>query len=427
MGVGIYLEGSYGKPGFLRRPPDSDTWLGEIKTWIEQREGDQLLHAEITRREPRGPLTLFARLHPSNEDLEVQCPKPGKVVVSIKTSGGGPGLHQHACRLLHEMQERFEVRWDPPNERKGTGDPSGYFTTGDRVALEREMLNWLQQVMGQVLEMQEQGYEAIGISMPIRDVTFLTPGALFTSTGPRDIHWLRRAATDLLSGIDIFPWWDEARDAGYYRDRAVVHMWSDVRWRSALTEEEAETHRRVLTLLDHAAVLDPTLSLPETERAEIRAYVDEVEPAPRGTIGYYRGTVRTRLAAGWSIDVPGSLIEEYDEEGNWSAWDAQRTVYLSSLGVAGRHGVATAAELIEGARKSISEVPILSFDEPPRLGVAAFGEYAEPEGHTLYLTGRVAVPGSLAICTIEFSDSALQPWAEAIWRSIENRGADDDD
>lgn len=427
MGVGIYLEGSYGKPGFLRRPPDPETWLDEIKVWIEQREGDQLLHAEIKRPEPRGPLTLYAGLHPANEDLEVQCPKPGRVHASIKTSGAGPGLHQHVSRLLHEMEERFEIRWDPPNERKGTGDPSGYFTSGDRTALEREMLNWLHNVAGQVLDMQEQGYEAIGISMPMDGVTFTCPGALYTSTGPRDLHWLRRAATDFLSGIDLFPWWDEARDARYYRERALVHMWTEVKWRPAFTEEELATHRRVLSLLDRAAELDPTLPLPSVEREEIRSYLERVEPSALGGIGYYRGKVTRHLAGDWSIELPGSMVEEVDDEGNWSAWDETRTVQFGSLSIGNRQSRPSAEELNEDGRKDFEGPDTMEVDEPDLKGIACFMESTEPNTRPYLLSGRTAVDGGLAISTIEFDDVSQRAWAEATWRSIRHSGDEDED
>ena len=422
MGVSINLEGTYGKPGFLRRPPDPQDWLNGVREWLEEREGDQLLHSEIARREPRSPLTLYARLHPANEDFALQCPRPGRVFASLKTSGAGPGLHQHVCRLLHDMEAPFEVRWDPPNPRKGTGDPSDYFTNGDRGALEREFLSWLHDVAIQVHEMQEKDYEAIGISMPLTDLTFLLPGALYTSTGPRDIHWLRRAATDLLSGTDLFPWWDQARDAAYFRDRALVHMWTEVRWRPALTEAERATHQRVLTLLDRAAELDASLPLPRVEREEIRAYVDGVEPAARGKIGYFRGPVRHSDPARWSLEVPGELVQEFDDEGNWCAWDASRKVQLSSITIGNRGNHPKAAELLESDRQKLAGKAILELDAPPLHGLAAFHESDSPESHPYFLQGITAIDGGLAVCTIEFSRDDQRDWAEAVWRSVRHSG-----
>ena len=143
MGVGLFLTGRYGRGGILSRPPAPAEWLPEVESWVRSHCADPLL--SMSRgQDQRGAPALYLRLHPSAEAVDIILTGRGRLLVSAKSSTTGPGYHFYVSDVLCRLGSELEVRWDPPSAKAETGDETGYFHTGDRSAVEREMLVWLQ-------------------------------------------------------------------------------------------------------------------------------------------------------------------------------------------------------------------------------------------------------------------------------------------
>lgn len=55
------------------------------------------------------------------------------------------------------------------------------------------------------------------------------------------------------------------------------------------------------------------------------------------------------------------------------------------------------------------------------------GQSDQPDTRPYLLSGRVAIDGGVAICTLEFDQLSQREWAEATWRSIQHPGDAHDD
>jgi hypothetical protein len=367
------------------------------------------------------------------------------LVASAKTSTAGAGYHQHVCDLLYDLGKVLDVSWDPPASDGDTGDETGYFLTRDRNVLENEMMVWLRQVAGICLEQIAQGYTSPMLSMPIGH-TYPQHKGVVTPMGVRDESWLRKVASDPRNGLDVFPWWSDGINAGFFRGRALYRMWTNVCWRTPVSDHEAARLRQIHQDLEEAHKRDPSLSLPWREWIEIIEFAgsdpyaefvpDEElvrdiqgrtnERSREPDIGYRRLPVRSYLTGGWSIEIPGIMAEKWEEDGRtWSAWDGHRTVWFTSFSYSrGKEAVPSADETLGYA--SIKQGDRIEFRHNSLKGCAVWLPYEE-EGKALWnLQAFAAAPGALALCNFYLEDEADQDWAIGIWHTLLHSGSQRD-
>ena len=172
-------------------------------------------------------------------------------------------------------------------------------------------------VVARAAEQRRRGVGQIQIGLRT-DARFQFDGPIATPLGPRDDAWLARAERDPWAAADIRPWWFDATDARYLLQRALVIMWTEIRWRSAADDAEKAAIDEVLTLLRKALPSDASLAYPWREWAELislrgipdpdRASGSSARPqqvdAGLPLIGYRRRPV-TITHEGWALEVPG--------------------------------------------------------------------------------------------------------------------------
>ena len=431
MGVGLNLVGAIERRGLFGRAQSSSSWLEEAGRWVWKAAREPLESARLAEGE-RGVEALYLKLHPAAEEVELAAAEEaGRIIVAASTSTVGPGYHVYLCRFLERLGPELGLRWDAPDEEEGTGDETGFFHTGDRAAVDRQMLAWLQSVAARLLE-ELSGETTAQIALPM-DVLYEPDGPVATATGPRDEAWLRPTATDPSEGIDFFSWWQDEMGAAYYLGRATVLMWTEVRWRPPLTDSEERRLDEVLEYLKRAHEMDPALDYPWVEWAELLDYrghrsrlADEVrsratEARRPPLIGYRRRPVRVAFVAGWTIRVPGSFLEEPSEEG-WSAGDANRAVYASITSVAERGGAPVpAADLVEAAEPLTPET--LTYEGEGLVGRARLVpdrslHWPNPTEPRSALQGVMAAAGELVVVRIAFEDPGGRDWAIESWQSL---------
>jgi hypothetical protein len=226
-------------------------------------------------------------------------------------------------------------------------------------------------------------------------------------------------------------------------------MWCDFFWRPPLTEEEGELADQIANDLASAFKLDPATELPWPEWLELLTTIEGDEgdfcvtpndrvlsielwkragPVPAseggGHIGYRRWPVRVALDGGWSIEVPGELARERNDDHTWFAWDQTRTVWFQALRFTKRDGQPpTAAETAEVGRGSLpAGEPLPPMTRGGLCGEAVFGP-VEEEGRTLWrLSAVTGAPGQLAVCNVCSTNESDRDWAVRTWQSLRHAG-----
>ncbi len=318
---------------------------------------------------------------------------------------------------------RSRIEWDLG------GDESDWLTERDDAKLEAAFLEWLGHIAGHVASMADEGKRGFSLFMPEGHI-FEHGGFVGTMLGPRDEAWLRETAADPRRGVDIFPWWNAGRDARYFRDLALSHMWLDVRWRAPLNDDERALLENVATWVERAHGLDPELELPWEAQAEILAFLSEeslratraqlkADSRREKPIGYRRQHLRAMLSGGWSMRIDGELAEKWEERGTFVAWNAERSVWFTSMTVQTETGHPS-----PGTDETLASLPPLTGEELLQLengdlrGVACFVE-EENDGQLLHrLEAHAAVGEHAAIGTLVFVDEADREWALETWASL---------
>ncbi|MBX3270609.1 MAG: hypothetical protein KF729_10125 [Sandaracinaceae bacterium] len=400
-------------------------WIG-LELDGEGAEVDAIADAIAARADDPAPLverlderTRVVTLHPGAEPLELTAEDRG-VRLRASTGAAGPGYHRHVLALA----EALDVAWAPG------GDSTGWREARDPEALEEVYLDWLGATAAQILELASGGASGFSLAMPA-GVAYEHDEVVATQLGPRSFAWLEATRADARAGIDVFPWWGEARDAAYYRGLALVELWRTIRWRPPITEEERAVMDRVATWIERAHGLDPALSLPWAEQSELLTLLDEAslratrahlkaQSIGPARIGYRRRAVHVELSGGWSLTIGGELAERWDERGTWVAWDEGRSVFFNSFSARGDGPPPSSEETLHG-------MPPLDGDELFELergalrGIAALSE-TEEDGAPLYrLEAHAAHGPHAAVGTLVFRDAGDREWALATWGSLRRR------
>ncbi len=434
MPIVLSLTGQLDVAERLSRTAARD-WLARAAVWCEGL-GDAVLDARVVRDGGEKPVLLLV-LHPASPPAEVRLGASGRLRVTAVTSPTGPGYHAHLCDLFRQMADEFDFSWVADD----CTDPTGYFRTRQRAAVEGHFLRWLADACATA---SASAAHSRCVGVPAGH-GFTYPAEVFTPLGPRARRWLAEVAADPAKGRDFFAWWHPDPDAAFYRRRALVRLWCDFFWRPPQSEEEGELADQIANDLASAFKLDPAGELPWAEWLELLTAIEgdddgfcvtpndrvlSIElwrrtgplpvPAGGGRVGYRRWPVRVQLDGGWSVEVPGELARERNEDRTWTAWDRTRTVWFHALRFTKQGGDApTAAEAAEVGRRSLPDGEAL----PPLVrdglhGEAVFGS-VEEDGRTLWrLSGVTGAAGQLAVCNVYIESAADRDWAVRTWHSL---------
>jgi hypothetical protein len=445
MGVGFYLTGSYGKG----KPQPAKTWLKQVVAWLtKNHEGEPSIDARQGRTE-QGKPALYLDLYPCAQEVEIFVPRPGRVDVVATTSTVGPGYHIFLCDLLKKLGKGVGIAWDSPDAApEGTGDETGYFHSGDRSAVKDEMLRWLKSTVKVARDslVDEVGgmkrFVNVQLSMPMNGPGYHSSfGPVVTLLGPRSLAWCRTVVADPSKGINVFPWWEPGFGADFFLGRSLYYMWNTIRWRPPLDTKEWDDMMNHHVELCHAYALDSKREYPWREWRELIEHVKgdgdwlegwdrDMEPivrrraarAKKGPlIGYRRKPVRVRFSSGWSIEIPGDMAEQWNEDGEWSAWNGPQTVWFHAWSFRKRDGKPpTARQTLEPMKPAEEGGELLEHRKGKILGKAWFRPHQEKGKSMWNLCAFSAVPGEAALCNFFFEKRTDRAWAESVWQSLEH-------
>lgn len=319
--------------------------------WVEELVREHLESqggwVDLLRRSDR----IVIALHPAEERALVWL-RDGVVGGQARTSGAGPGYHVAVVEMLDFLAQRLRVKWK-------VEDPTGYWESRDRSALERCMVENLKQVVGDAG--LATGESLWSVNFPSQRLVVEAPYAIVTPTGPWDQDQAG-AIMDASRPDDLarfFPWWGD-RDASYWHTVAQSLRWMEVIWTPYDPPRQREVREACRDAFRRAKELDPSISIPEQEMRRIDQLLKATatQPVPiselvhglagRGMTapppvtcddtfegGYRLFPHRWTMAGRWSVDLPGDFTQPLPgENGTWTMTGPDTSLFLTPYGSA---------------------------------------------------------------------------------------------
>lgn len=337
----------------------------------------------------------------------------GDVIVGdAATTPAGPGFHKAVVDLLDELIGTAGLTLDVDDETE-------YWGHRDFDQLRQEHVAWLQAVIRHIATWNES---TLRITWPLDGWSPAGATGIITPMGCFTRDWLRsELERDGLAEFArrFFLWPNPERDALFHRAAALYQMWNECRWVKPRTEAEELVLTGIIDSLMLARQQDPTLPLPLAAWSEV---IDLIGGAPAdpvkgpdlaidGPIGYRRGDVVEPFPGGWRVRLPGSFLEEPEQDGGSVYWDTDRNFRLTSY----RYEQPGPDE----ADPTDRLLPNPTFDET--IGGYRFQAVTSHEADEgcWVLQGLVRGPGGMAVVTLTWSDPGWADWAAETFRTIQ--------
>jgi hypothetical protein len=409
----IALRGQVLKRGLIPRLPAADRVLAEADAWLRREYRDEIVGLET------GSDGLRVRTHPAAPPVHLSIEAEGVITVRGETVQAGPGYHRFLGRALERLATDVGIEW-------ALGEAGPAFA--DRSAVERGYLAWLGPELARALTSVRRGARGVHVGMPA-GTTVTCDSAIATVLGPRDEAWLEAAIADPRVAIEITPWWWDATDGRYLVNRALTRMWLDVRWRRPAVTGEAALLDEIHGLLSRAYPVEPELTYPWAEWAEVISYrgiedgmarqviARSARPTStdRAPIGYRRDPVIIRHE-GWVLTVPGDFAERRTAD-EWWGGGPGRNITLAATSTADASGRMTAQAFLAQVASDLGP-DALHHEAGDVRGRARITTDASSGLEIGVLEGFAAVTGSGAVIRIEFDDGEDYAWALDMWRSL---------
>ena len=250
LAVAIRVVGQASKRGLIPRVPAPEKVVEDARGWIAAEYGTFLRSARIA---PSGDCQeLWLDLHPSAAPVMLTADAEGRVEATADTADGGPGYHTFVGRVLDRLGEHLDVSWSHDHDPREVGSAAPWVGSKQpvaaRAAVEQDHLALLGRVVAHAAEQRRRGATGIGIGLR-PGTAFEHDGAVATPLGPRDDAWLARATKDPWAATDVRPWWFDVTDARYLLQRALVLLWTEIRWRPPVDDAERAVFDEALALL----------------------------------------------------------------------------------------------------------------------------------------------------------------------------------
>jgi hypothetical protein len=412
------------------RIPAPDKLLADTRAWIEGEYGTVLRAARVDTA--GGCPELLLDLHPAADPVSIAADAEGRVVVGAETADAGPGYHTFVCRILDRLGEELDIAWSRQHDQRPVGTAAPWIGSreplADRAVVEKEHLALLGRAVERAGDQRRRGMTGLQIGLR-PDTQFEFDGAVATPLGPRDDAWLSRAARDPWAGTDIRPWWFDVTDARYLLARALVLLWTEIRWRPPADDAERAVMDEALMLLRKALPSDASLAYPWREWAELitlRAAPDPIADrvfrqahkvdAALPLIGYRRRPV-TVVHEGWLVPVPGTFTDQR-ENGEWRGGERGRQVTFAATVTQTANGIPMSADRFLTTVAGNLGDGVMAYEDGELRGRARVTSDASSGLEVAVLEGFSAVTGSGAAIRVEFDSSDDWRWAVDLWRSL---------
>ena len=231
----------------------------------------------------------------------------------------GPGFHKAAIEFIDRLQQATETRFEVEDE-------TDYYTERDFEAMKKKHFHkWLAKLFEIIQEQEDKGSKSLLFCWDLNKYYPQSDsGIVISPLGSfRLSEVIRRIREEGIESFadDFFIWNNPERDARFHRGLALNAMWEDCYFMpSERSEEDARINGYIISELETAASLDPSLPFPKKEYEEL-CRLHGCTPVPTDgiptyetefTIGYRRGIVNHKVGR-IRFSLPGSYLEDTDD------------------------------------------------------------------------------------------------------------------
>jgi len=231
----------------------------------------------------------------------------------------GPGFHKAAIEFIDRLQQATGTRFEVEDE-------TDYYMERDfEVMKKKHFHKWLAKLFEIIQEQEDKGSTSLSICWDLNKYYPQSDsGIVISPLGSfRLSEVIRRIREEGIESFadDFFIWNNPERDARFHRGLALNAMWEDCYFMpSERSEEDARINGYIISELETAASLDPSLPFPKKEYEEL-CRLHGCTPVPTDgiptyetefTIGYRRGIVNHKVGR-IRFSLPGSYLEDTDD------------------------------------------------------------------------------------------------------------------
>lgn len=231
----------------------------------------------------------------------------------------GPGFHKAAIEFIDRLQQATGTRFEVEDE-------TDYYTERDFEAMKKKHFHkWLAKLFEIIQEQEDKGSTSLSICWDLNKYYPQSDsGIVISPLGSfRLSEVIRRIREEGIESFadDFFIWNNPERDARFHRGLALNAMWEDCYFMpSERSEEDARINGYIISELETAASLDPSLPFPKKEYEEL-CRLHGCTPVPTDgiptyetefAIGYRRGKINHKVGR-IRFSLPGSYLEDTDD------------------------------------------------------------------------------------------------------------------
>ena len=231
----------------------------------------------------------------------------------------GPGFHKAAIEFIDRLQQATRTRFEVEDE-------TDYYTERDFEAMKKKHFHkWLAKLFEIIQEQKDKGSTSLLFCWDINKYYPQSDnGIVISPLGSFCLsEVVRRIREEGIESFadDFFIWNNPERDARFHRGLALNAMWEDCYFMpSERSEEDARINGYIISELETAASLDPSLPFPKKEYEEL-CRLHGCTPAPTDgiptyetefAIGYRRGIINHKVGR-IRFSLPGSYLEDTDD------------------------------------------------------------------------------------------------------------------
>lgn len=231
----------------------------------------------------------------------------------------GPGFHKAAIEFIDRLQQATRTRFEVEDE-------TDYYTERDFEAMKKKHFHkWLAKLFEIIQEQKDKGSTSLSICWDLNKYYPQSDsGIVISPLGSfRLSEVIRRIREEGIESFadDFFIWNNPERDARFHRGLALNAMWEDCYFMpSERSEEDARINGYIISELETAASLDPSLPFPKKEYEEL-CRLHGCTPVPTDgiptyetefAIGYRRGIINHKVGR-IRFSLPGSYLEDTDD------------------------------------------------------------------------------------------------------------------
>lgn len=296
--------------------------IGAFKRTVEKLAAESGYHAEHDESATR---VSFCKLG----DLFLNYQYEGKentddtvsVTGECQTNLLGPGFHKAAITFIDKLQQATDTRFEVEDETE-------YYTERDFEAMKKNHFHkWLAKLFEVIHEQETKGDKSLCMCWDLYNSYYPTSedGVVISPFGSfrlaEVISRIEKEGIEPLAN-ELFIWNNPEQDAHFHRGLALHALWEDCYFMpSERSEEDARINGYIISELETAASLDPSLPFPKKEYEEL-CRLHGCTPVPTDgiptyetefTIGYRRGIVNHKVGR-IRFSLPGSYLEDTDDD-----------------------------------------------------------------------------------------------------------------